>query len=335
MKRILVTGAAGQIGSELVPILREIYGNENVVAAGHNTRLPADLMESGPYTTVNVADYFELDREIKWNDIGRIYHLSSILSAKGEQNPELAYAVNIGGLKNVLDVAKGNDIEQVLIPSSIAAFGPETPKENTPNDTVQKPRTMYGISKVFQELLGQYYFEKYDLDVRGVRFPGIISWKTEPTAGTTDYAVAIFYEAIRNGHYTSYLKAGTRLPMMYMPDAVKALIDLGRADSDRLKHRTDFNVAAFSFTPSELADIIRERLPEFTIDYRIDPIRQAIADSWPRSLNDSAAREEWGWKPDWDLEMMADDMLEKLSKKLAGRKVAKPQVYSPISRKGV
>lgn len=316
MKRILVSGAAGQIGSELVPALRERYGNDNVIAAGHRTPLPEDIRNSGPYVTVDVLDSDQLNRAIKEHGIDTIYHMSSILSALGEQNPHLAFQVNVTGLYNILETARNNKLDRVIVPSSIAAFGPETPRDNTPTDTIQKPRTMYGVSKVFGELVGSYYFRRYGLDVRGVRFPGLISWKTEPTAGTTDYAVAIFYEAIRNRHYTCYLGPDTRLPMMYMPDAIKSLIDLANADGSRFKHRTDFNVAAFSFTPEEIANAIRKEIPEFTIAYKIDPVRQAIADSWPRSLDDSAAREEWGWKPDFDIDSMVDDMLENLERKL-------------------
>lgn len=316
MERILVTGAAGQIGSELVPALRGKYGNGSVFAAGHRTPLPEEIRASGPSSNVNVLDFDELDGVIKENHIDTIYHLSSILSALGEKNPQLAFQVNINGLQNVLEAARSNQLMRVIIPSSIAAFGPETPKDLTPNDTIQRPTTMYGISKVYGELAGNYYFQRYGLDVRGVRFPGIISWKTEPTAGTTDYAVAIFYEAIRKGNYISYLGPDTRLPMMYMPDAIKALMDLAEADGSKLKHRADFNVNAMSFTPTELAYAIRRKVPGFKIGYQVDPIRQAIADSWPNSLDDSAARQEWGWTPDWDLEKMVDDMLLNLERKL-------------------
>ena len=317
MKKILVTGAAGQIGSELIPALRKKYGTGNVIASGHKTELSRDLRE-GPYINLDVASKSLIDNVINEYGIGKIYHLASILSALGEQKPDLAFDVNVTGLKNVLDAAKENEVERVIVPSSIAAFGPDTPKQ-APNDTVQRPTTMYGISKLFQERLGDYYFHKHGLDVRGVRFPGIISWKTEPTAGTTDYAVAIFYEAIRQKKYTCYLKPDTRLPMMYMPDAIKALIDLDNADIKKLKHHSDFNVTAMSFTPEELAQSIKKRIPGFRIEYKIDAIRQAIADSWPKSLDDSIARNEWGWKPEWDLESMTDDMLENLRKKLLGR----------------
>lgn len=313
MKKILVTGATGQIGSELVPELRRLYGNENVIAAGNKTQ-PSEELKSGPFTIVDVTDYEKVDSAIRTYDIGKIFHLSSILSAAGEKNPQLAYRVNFDGLYNVLEAARKNNIERVIVPSSIAAFGPDTPK-HTPNDTIQRPTTIYGISKVFGELLGTYYSKRFGLDVRGVRFPGIISWKAEPTAGTTDYAVAIFYGAIRDGRYTSYLAPDTMLPMMYMPDAINALIKLEQADGTKLKHRTEFNVAAFSFTPAQLAEAIQRRIPSFKMYYKIDS-RQEIADSWPDSLDDSVAREEWGWKPEWGLDRMVDDMLKNLKMKL-------------------
>ncbi len=317
MKKILVTGAAGQIGSELVPALRERHGGENVIAAGHRTALPADVQESGPSIKLDVTSAAEVMKAVGELGIETIYHMSSILSALAESNRQIAYAVNINGTYNILEAAVSHNVGKVIIPSSIAAFGPDTPQENTPNETIQRPNTLYGISKVFGEHLGNYYHEKLGLDVRGLRLPGIISWKTEPTAGTTDYAVAIFYGAIREKKYTCYLGPHTRLPMMYMPDCIKSIIDLAQADGSGLKHHADFNVGAVSFTPSEIAEAVAARVEGFEMDYKIDPMRQAIADSWPDSLDDTAAREEWGWTPSYDLDSMSDDMLKNLKIKLS------------------
>ena len=316
MKRILVTGAAGQIGSDLVPALRAKYGNENVVAAGHNTPLPADIRDSGPHASVDVGEPAELGRVLREHRVDTLYHLGSILSALAEKRRHLSWRVNFEGLHNVLEASVEHDLQCVVVPSSIAAFGPETPADDTPNDTIQKPTTSYGISKVFGELMGNYYHRALGLDVRGVRLPGIVSWTTEPTAGTTDYSVAIFYGAILNERYTCYLEPDTRLPMMYMPDAVLALMQVAEADGGALRHRADFNVGAMSFTPAELADSLRKRIPAFRMEYEVDPVRQAIADSWPNSLDDSAAREEWGWNPRYDMDAMVDDMLAHLKRKL-------------------
>ena len=316
MTRILVTGAAGQIGSELVPALREKYGGDSVVAAGHRTPLPDDVLDGGPSITLDVTVQTDVEAAIRDLGIDVIYHMGSILSALAEANRQTAHAVNINGLYNVLEAAAGSGVSQVNVPSSIAAFGPDTPAVDTPNETLQRPNTLYGISKVFGELLGNYYFEKLGLDVRGLRLPGIISWKTEPTAGTTDYAVAIFYGALRESRYDCYLGPDTRLPMMYMPDCIKSIVDLAEADVSKLRHHADFNVAAISFTPDELAAAIRKRIPDFVIEYNIDPLRQGIADSWPDSLDDTAARDEWGWSPSYDLDAMVDDMTKNLSVKL-------------------
>ena len=316
MKRILVTGAAGQIGSDLVPALRAAYGNENVIAAGHVSPIPESVRESGPHTSVDVRDYAQVSRVLGEYRIDTLYHLGSILSALAEKERALSWRVNFEGLYNVLEASVEHGLERVVVPSSIAAFGPETPRDGTPNDTVQKPTTTYGISKVLGELMGNYYYRKLGLDVRGMRLPGIVSWMTEPTAGTTDYSVAIFYGAILEERYTCYLEPDARLPMMYMPDAILAMTRLAQADGASLRHRADFNVGAMSFTPEELANAIRDRVPGFRMDYEVDPVRQAIADSWPNSLDDSAAREEWGWQPKYDLDAMVDDMLLNLRRKL-------------------
>ena len=240
--------------------------------------------------------------------------MAAILSATGEKNPMLAWDVNMNGLINVLEVAREHNMKQVLVPSSIAVFGPTTPVDNTPQETILKPTTMYGITKVAGELLGDYYEKKYGLDVRGLRYPGIISHETEPGGGTTDYAVAIYYEAIKNKKYTCFVNENTRLPMMYMPDCLKATIDLMQADYSKLKHHSDFNVGAMSFSAGELAASVKKYIPEFEITYQPDE-RQAIADSWPNSVDDSAARKEWGWKPDYDLDAMTRDMLEVIGEK--------------------
>lgn len=327
MERILVTGATGQIGSELVPALREKYGAENIIAAGHRRTPPASL-ESGPYTTIDVTKYDQIESAIEENRITHIFHLASLLSGEAEEHPEAAWEVNFNGLHNILEAARKNGVKQVVYPSSIAAFGPETPRDNTPLATIQRPRYFYGISKVMGELLGYWYYDKYGLDVRGVRFPGIISWKEElkllPDGlppGTTDYAVLIHYAALREGKYTSYLRPDTALPMMYIPDAIKALLDLSSAEADKLRHRTDFNVNAMSFTPRDLARSIRRKIPTFKMDYQVVAKKQDIADTWPRFLDDSLSREEWGWKPDWDLDAMVDDMLTNLRRKLTTQRL--------------
>ena len=316
MKRILVTGACGQIGSELTLALRARYGGENVVAAGHRTQPSPALRDSGPFETVEVTRRESIEAVVEKYNIDTIYHMAAILSATGEKNPQLAWDVNINGLYNVLEVARERQMTRVFCPSSIAAFGPETPRDNTPQETILRPTTMYGVTKVAGELLCNYYVRRFGLDVRGVRYPGIISSETPPGGGTTDYAVEIFYEAIRHGHYTCFLRPDTVLPMMYMPDCLKGTVDLMEADFSRLKHHADFNLAAFSFSPAELVAEIQKHIPTFTCDYQPD-FRQAIADSWPRSLDDSAARQEWGWQPSYDLAAMTKDMLERLSKRHA------------------
>lgn len=316
MKRILVTGACGQIGSELTLALRERYGGQNVVAAGHRSQPSPALRDSGPFEFVDVTQRETIEAVVEKYSIDTIYHMAAILSAAGEKNPHLAWDVNINGLYNVLEVARERRMVRVFCPSSIAVFGPDTPKDNTPQETVLRPTTMYGITKVTGELLGDYYFRRFNLDVRGVRYPGIISAETLPGGGTTDYAVEIFYEAIRHKQYTCFVREDTVLPMMYMPDCIRATIMLMEADLSRLKHHTDFNLAGLSFSAGELAAEIKKHIPEFVCRYEPD-FRQAIADSWPRTIDDSAAREEWGWSPQYDLATMVEDMLERLGRKYA------------------
>lgn len=313
VKKILLIGATGQIGSELTLALRKIYGNENVIASGIEN--PCEkLTESGIYEYVDILDAKRIAEVVKKHNIDAIINMAAILSAVGEQKPMLAWNVNMNGLINVLEVAREHKIKRVLNPSSIAAFGPSTPKDNTPQETILKPTSMYGITKVAGELLADYYVQKYGLDVRGLRYPGIISNETLPGGGSTDYAVAIFYDAIKKGSYICFLKEDTMLPMMYMPDCLKATIDLFHADFNKLKHHSDFNIAAFSFTPKMLAENIKKYIPSFTITYKPD-FRQAIADSWPRSIDDSCARKEWGWQPTYDMDAMVQDMLRVLKAK--------------------
>jgi len=316
MNKILVTGACGQIGSELTMALRQKYGNENVVATGHKTKPGPTLRDSGPFEFIDVTRRETVEEVVDRYNIDTIYHMAAILSAVGEQNPHLAWDVNINGLYNILEIARERELTRVFCPSSIAVFGPETPRDNTPQETVLRPTTMYGITKVAGELLCDYYFRRFGLDVRGVRYPGIISSETLPGGGTTDYAVEIFYEAIKHKRYTCFLREDTVLPMMYMPDCIRATIMLMEADLSRLKHHADFNLAAMSFCPAELVAEIKKHIPEFVCEYKPD-FRQEIADSWPRTIDDSAAREEWGWEPQYDLAAMTADMLEKLGRKYA------------------
>lgn len=313
MQKILVIGATGQIGSELVPRLREIYGNENVIAMGHKTTPPPHLL-AGPFLFADATNKQVLNDIIQEHQINIIYHLAALLSAVGEANPDLAWQVNLNGLKTVLDCAVENKVKQVFWPSSIAVFGPETPSVNTPNETIMRPKTMYGLTKVAGELLCEYYYQTHNLDVRSIRYPGIISHQTMPGGGTTDWAVAIFYDAIKNGCYTSFVSSDTTLPMMYMPDCLKATINLMQADASKLKHRC-YNLAAMSFSPAELTAEIKKHIPAFECDCLPDS-RQIIANSWPQSIDDSVAKSEWGWQSDYDITKMTIDMLKQIRAKL-------------------
>lgn len=313
MTKILITGALGQIGSELCAALKEKYGQENVITSDiANDRAKP---EHQPFEQLNVLDKDNLKQIIKKHDISVIYHLAAILSAVGEKNPGLCWDVNMNGLYNIIEVARELKLKQIVCPSSIAVFGPETPAVNTPQETVLLPKTMYGLTKVAGELVCDYYVDKFGLDIRGLRYPGLISHKTLPGGGTTDYAVEIFYEAIKNKHYTCFLSKDTILPMMYMPDAIRGTIALAEADYDKLKNHSNFNFAGISFSCEELAAEIKKHIPEFTIEYKPD-FRQNIADTWPKSIDDQPAQEQWGWKPDYGLSEMVEDMLKNLRAKL-------------------
>lgn len=313
IKKILVTGSVGQIGSELTLELRKRYGAENVIATGRKTAPSKELLESGPFHYIDVTKIETVEEIIKKYDIDTIIHMSAILSGVGEKNPMLCWDVNMNGTINILNLAVKYEMARVIIPSSIAVWGPGTPSV-APQETALKPTTMYGVTKVAGEVLADYYVKKYGLDSRGLRYPGIISAETFPGGGTTDYAVAIYYDAVKYNHYKCFVNENTRLPMMYMPDCLKATIDLMEAPFENLKHHNDFNVGSMSFDVKTLADSIKKYKPDFTIEYEPD-FRQAIADSWPDDVEDTAAREEWGWKPAWDLDSMTRDMLERLTKK--------------------
>ncbi len=315
MQRILVTGALGQIGTELVAALRVRYGAENVIASDVRVPPMEQLATAAPFEFVDVNNLDQVMEIVTRHKVDAIYHLAALLSAIAEAKPQVAWELNMGSVFKMLEVARKHGCA-LFVPSSIGAFGESTPKANTPQDTLQRPSTMYGVTKVAGELLCDYYYLRFGVDTRGVRFPGLISYLAPPGGGTTDYAVDIFYQALRYQHYTCFLRPDTRLDMMYMPDALDAAIKVMEADAGRLRHRNAFNVTGMNFTPEELAAAIRVHIPEFRIDYEIDPVRQAIADSWPESLDDSAARAEWDWSPRYDLAAMVEDMLRNLRPRL-------------------
>lgn len=313
MERIIITGALGQIGTELTLKLREKYGDENV--------LPTDIKEpeseelkGRPFEILDVRDKARMDELVADFKPDTIMHMAALLSATCEKNPQFAWDINMGGLVNALETARERDLK-FFTPSSIGAFGPSTPKENTPQVTIQRPTTMYGVNKVAGELLCDYYHEKFGVDTRGVRFPGLISHVKEPGGGTTDYAVEIFFEAIRNGKYTSFIDKNTNMDMMYMDDAIEAIIKLMEADAADLEHRNAFNVTAMSINPEMVANEIKKHIPEFELSYDVDPVRQGIAESWPNAIDATEAEQQWGFAPQFDLEKMTVTMLEAIRNK--------------------
>ncbi|HZH00708.1 MAG TPA: NAD-dependent epimerase/dehydratase family protein [Flavisolibacter sp.] len=310
-EKILVIGASGQIGVELTLALRNIYGANNVIASDLREENPL-LHGTGPYVSMDVMNKEMLHVQVIRQNITQIYLLAAILSATGEKNPGLAWHLNMQGLLNILDIAREEKLTKVYWPSSIAVFGPTSPKHNCPQQTIIEPTTVYGISKYAGEFWCNYYHMKYGVDVRSLRYPGLISYKSAPGGGTTDYAVEIFYEALENGSYTSFLERDTYLPMMYMPDAIRATIELMEAPVEKIKTRTSYNLSSMSFSPEEIGAAIKNHIPNFTMDYAPD-YRQQIANSWPQSINDSEARSDWGWKHEYDLSRMTADMLENLS----------------------
>ena len=308
--KILVIGASGQIGVELTLELRKIYGNANVVAS--DLREENDLLKgTGPYVSIDVMNKEMLHVQVIRQNITQIYLLAAILSATGEKNPHLAWSLNMQSLLNVLDIAKEENLAKVYWPSSIAVFGPTSPKQNCPQQTIIEPTTVYGISKYAGEFWCNYYFQRWGLDVRSIRYPGLISYKSAPGGGTTDYAIEIFHEALEEKKYSCFLQEDTYLPMMYMPDAIKATIELMEAPSNKISIRTSYNISGMSFSPKEIATEIKTHIPEFEISYKPD-YRQQIANSWPQSIDDTVARQDWGWKEDFNLNKMTKDMFENL-----------------------
>ncbi|MBR4155925.1 MAG: L-threonine 3-dehydrogenase [Bacteroidales bacterium] len=314
MKKILIVGSGGQIGTELVKKLRGIYGNENVVASDLR-QLTGEIVETGPFERIDSTNMMQIIEVVKKYNIDTIYNLAAILSATAELNPMLGWNVGIGSLVNCLEIARVYGCA-VFTPSSIGAFGPNTPKDMTPQDTIQRPNTIYGVTKVTGELLSDYYFTRFGVDTRSVRFPGLISNLTLPGGGTTDYAVEIFYSAVKGEKFICPLEKGTFMDMMYMPDALDAMVNIMEADPSKLIHRNSFNVTAMSFDPEILYNTIKKYIPTFEMEYKPEPIKQAIANSWPNSLDDSCARNEWGWNPKYDLDKMSVDMIETLRKKM-------------------
>jgi len=308
MDTILVTGALGQIGSELTPTLRNRYDDVEVVASD----IDPDPAVSPPYETVDVTDRSQIESVVEEYDVDTVFHLAALLSAAGEQNPGRAFEVNVEGLHNVLEVGREYGLDRIVVPSSIAVYGPATP-DNPSERTIRTPTTMYGITKVLAENLGTYYHQQYDLDVRGIRLPGIVSHETRPDGGTTDYAVDAFYEAVDEGEYTYFVREDTRLPMVYMSDAIDALIDLAEADESDLRFQCEYNISALSFTAGELSERIEERVGRFDARYKPDG-RQSIADSWPSTLDDTAARSDWGWSAEYDLDRVVDEMVRNLQR---------------------
>jgi nucleoside-diphosphate-sugar epimerase len=309
-EKILVIGASGQIGVELTIALRKIYGGASVIAS--DLREENDLLKgTGPYVPLDIMNKEMLHVQVIRQNITQIYLLAAILSATGEKNPNLAWNLNMQGLLNVLDIAKEEHLHKVYWPSSIAVFGPTSPKQNCPQQTIIEPTTVYGISKYAGEFWCNYYHHRYGVDVRSIRYPGLISYKSSPGGGTTDYAIEMFHDALSEGKFTSFLKKDTYLPMMYMPDAIRGTIELMEAPSQNISIRTSYNLAAMSFSPEQLGDEIRNFVPGFSIDYKPD-YRQAIADSWPQSIDDSVARKDWGWRPEYDLQKMSEDMMRNL-----------------------
>ena len=308
--KILVIGASGQIGVELTLALRKIYGNANVIASDLREQNPL-LQNTGPYVSLDVMNKQLLHVQVVRQGITQIYLLAAILSATGEKNPSLAWNLNMQSLLNVLEIAREEQVEKVFWPSSIAVFGPTSPRQNCPQQTIIEPTTVYGISKYAGEFWCNYYFNRYGVDVRSLRYPGLVSYKSAPGGGTTDYAIEIFHDALENNKYECFLKEDTYLPMMYMPDAIRATIELMQADKDKIKVRTSYNLSGVSFSPKEISNEINKQLPDFKISYKPD-YRQEIADSWPQSIDDSVASKDWGWKADYDLKNMTLDMLDNL-----------------------